>query len=46
MVDHFGLRTHELIHEEIGNIIAGILSAREKAEGSEEIANYSQRMFT
>ena len=27
MVAHLGLRTHELLYEEIGNIIADILTA-------------------
>ena len=46
MVAHLGLRTHELLYEEIGNIIAEILSAWEKAECYEEVANHSQRIFT
>ena len=46
MVAHLGLRTHELIYEEIGHIIAEIVSAWGKAEGYEEVANHSQRIFT
>ena len=34
------LRIHELVYEEIGSIIAEILSAREKAECYEEVTNY------
>ena len=29
---HLGLRTHELLYEEIGNIMAKIVSAEEKAD--------------
>ena len=46
MVAHLGLRTHELLHEDIGNIIADILSAWEKTEYYNEVANPSQRFFT
>ena len=46
MVAHLGLRTHELIYEEIGNSIATNLSASEKAKCCEEIANHSKRIFT
>ena len=45
MVAHLGLRTHELLRDEIINIIAEISSACEKAECYEELANYSQRIF-
>ena len=44
MVAHLGLRTHELLDEEIGNIIAEILSAWE--ECWDEVAIQSQRIFT
>ena len=40
------LRIHELLYAEIGNIISEIISAREKAEYYEEVANNSQRSFT
>ena len=43
MVARSGLRTHELLYEEIGIIIAEILS--EKAERYEKVANISQRIF-
>ena len=46
MVAHLGLRTNELLYGEIGNIIAEILSAWEKAESYEEEANHSQSSFT
>ena len=46
MVAHLGLRTHELRYEEIGNIIAEILSAWENAECYEELANHSQSILT
>ena len=39
MVAHLGLRTHELLYEKIGNIIAEILLAWEKVECYEEVAN-------
>ena len=42
MVAHLGLRTHELLYEEKGNIIAEILS--EECYG--EVANHSQRIIT
>ena len=45
MVAQLGVRTHELLYEEIGNIIAGILSAWEKAKCYEEVANHSQHFF-
>ena len=35
MAAHLGLRTNELLVEDIGSIIAEILSASEKAECSE-----------
>ena len=40
-VAYLGLRTHELLYEEIGNIIAEILTAWGKAECYEEVANHS-----
>ena len=43
---HLGLRTRELLYEEISNIISEILSAWEKAEWFDEVANHSQRIFT
>ena len=43
MVAHLGLRTHEILYKEIGNIIAGILSAWESYEA---VANHAQRIFT
>ena len=46
MAAHLGLRTHELLYKEIGNIIAEMLSAWEKAECYEEVANHFQRIFT
>ena len=46
MVAHLGLCTHELLYEEIGNIIAEILSAWEEAECYNEVVNHSQRTFT
>ena len=46
MVSHLGLRTHELLCEEIGNIIAEMLSAREKTDCYEEVVNHSQPIFT
>ena len=46
MVAHLGFRTHELLYEEIGNIIAEIFSAWEKAECFEEVANHYQFIFT
>ena len=45
MVIHLGLRIHEILVQEIGNIIFEILSAREKAECYEEVGNHSQRFF-
>ena len=36
---------HELLYEEIGNIIAEILSPWKKAECYEEVANHSQRIL-
>ena len=46
MVAHLGLRTLELLYEEIGNIITENLSACENAGWFEEVANHSQRFFT
>ena len=46
MIAHLKLRTHKLLYEEVGNIIAEILSAWEKAESYEEEANHSQSSFT
>ena len=46
MVAHLGLRTHELLCEEIDNILTEIWSVWEKAECYEEVANHSQRIFT
>ena len=46
MVAHLVLRTHELLSKEIGNFIANILSALEKAECYQEVANRSQCIFT
>ena len=46
MVAHLGMRTHDLLYDEIGNIIDDIFSAREKAVCYEEVANHSQRIFT
>ena len=46
MVTNSGLRTYELLYEEIGNSIAEILSAWVKAECHEEVADHSQRIFT
>ena len=46
MVANLGLRTHELLCEEIGNNIAELLSAWEKTECHEEVANHTQRIFT
>ena len=43
MVAHLGLRTHELLYEEIGTIIAETLSSFEKAESH---TNHPQRIFT
>ena len=43
---YLGLHSHELLYEEIGNIIAEILSASKKASWYEEVANHSQRIFT
>ena len=47
MVAHLGLRTHKLLYEDIdlGDIIAEICSAWEKAECHEEVANQSQRTY-
>ena len=49
MVAHLGLRTHELLYEEIGNSIAEMVSvwevAIEVAECYKEVANHSQRIF-
>ena len=46
MVAQLGLRTHELLYEEICNIIADILSVREKAGSYEEGANHAKPIFT
>ena len=46
MVANLGLRTNEQLYEEIGKIIAEILSTWEKAEWFDEVANHSQRIFT
>ena len=46
MVAHLRLHTHELLYEDIGNIIAEIISAWKKAECYEEVPNHSQRIFT
>ena len=46
MVAHLGLRAHELLCKEIGNIIAENLSAWENAEGYEELDNHFQRILT
>ena len=45
MVAYLGLRTHELLFEEIGNIIDEVLSVYKKAECYEEVANYYQRIL-
>ena len=42
---HLGLRPHELLYKEIGNIIDEILSACKKVECYEEVANHSQRIL-
>ena len=44
MVAHLGLRTHQLYYEEIGIIIAEILSAWEKIECYEKIADHSESL--
>ena len=41
MVPHLVLRTHELLYEEIDNIMSEILSDWEKAENYEEVANHA-----
>ena len=42
MVVHLGLRTHDLLYEEIGkSIVKSFLRPREKAECYKEVANYS-----
>ena len=46
MVAPLELRTHKLLYEKMGNIFPEILSAREKTECYEEIANHSQYIFT
>ena len=46
MVAHLGPRTYELLYEEIGNIVAEILSAWEKGKCYEKVANHSKRIFT
>ena len=45
MVAHLGLRIHELLYEENGNVIAENLLAREKTECYEEVDIHSQRIF-
>ena len=45
MVAHLGLRTHELLYEEINTIIAEILSAWEKVEYYEEVASHSKYLY-
>ena len=45
MVAHLGLSTDDLLYEEIGIIIAEILSASEKAECYEEVDNQSQCIY-
>ena len=44
MVAHLGLRNHELLYEEICNIIAEIFHQQEKAECYEGVANHSKRI--
>ena len=46
MVAHLGLRTHELLEEEIGTLITEILSAWEIAECYGMGANHSQSILT
>ena len=46
MVAHLGLRTRELLYEEIDNIITEISSAWEKAECYVEVDNHSRHIFT
>ena len=46
MAAHLGVRTHELLYEEIGNNIAEMFSAWEKAKCYEEVTNHSKRIFT
>ena len=46
MVAHLGLPTHELLYEEISNIIAEIVSAWEQAKWYKELAIHSKRFFT
>ena len=46
MVAHLGLRTHNLLCEEISHIIAEILSAWQKGEYYEKVDNHSERNFT
>ena len=41
MVAHLGLRTHDLLYEEIGNIIAKLFFKPKNAECYEEVANHS-----
>ena len=41
MVAHLGLRNHDLLYDGIGNIMAEILSAWEKAKCYEEVDNHS-----
>ena len=46
MVAQLGLRTQELLYEEIGNIIIDMWSAWIKAEYFEEVAHHSRRNST
>mgnify|MGYP006975840273 CR=1 FL=1 len=46
MFAYWGLRTRELIYGEIGNIIAEIVLAWEKAECYEEVDNHYKGTFT
>ena len=46
MVAHLGLRTHELLYEEIGTIIAEILSSWKKTECYLEVGSHNKRIFT
>ena len=45
MVAHLGLCTHKLRYAEIGNIIAEIVSAWQKADCYELVANHSQSIL-
>ena len=46
MVAYLGWRTHEQHCEEIGSIIAEIVSDWEKADCYEEVASHFRRIFT